>query len=124
MIDTQCYVCIELDDTKGEWCKELPVRTYEGAGKFKCPNCGHILDLSEDTYVIYISREYEDGELYTDFLKMDSEFANAYEPQQELYDILDDLPWGKYRCEVYWHWFSCCDDWDCNTALISTEEVP
>ena len=118
MVDTRCYNCILTENGP----VDPVIREYTGDGKFKCTRCSDILDLSEKTYVVEIERIIDDGKLFTTFLKLDDRLKNFADPTEDIDDLFDDLDKGKYRCEVYIHWYPVCDDWDVDVALFESKK--
>jgi uncharacterized C2H2 Zn-finger protein len=98
---------------------------YEGAGILKCPKCGAIVDYSENTYKVSITRKSEEGVLYTEIDMVDSRLKKYVEPEEDFYDLFSDLPVGQFECEVYYLWYQEGPEyeWDCETYLFQSEEI-
>ncbi len=128
MIDTRCWSCAVIDNKEGTLLKAVDTE-YKGKGIFKCPECKEILDLSDSTFMVDISRVqvHEDGWLITEFIKHDEriEPKNRDGFEEDIYDLFNDLPAGKYRCEVYMQWskYGYEGEWDLETCLFSEEEL-
>lgn len=120
MIDTKCYSCLLTEDGP----TDIADTEYVGNGKFKCTRCNEILDLSETTYVVEIERIVDDKTLFTTFLKLDDRLKEFENPEEDIEDLFDNLEAGKYSCDVYIHWFPCCDDWDVNVDLFESRKIP
>lgn len=127
MLDTRCWACAEVDEKKGN-ITEIHPMDYKGKGVFMCPVCGSTVDLSEDTYTIEISRRYEDMELITEYLKHDAKFKEEYPDldfndfENDIDETFVDLPFGKYRCEVYYHWSGPFEgEWDLDICPLLIE---
>ncbi len=135
MLDTRCWNCaknIEVWDDAKDYHPDFAYKEYQGKGIFKCPRCNDILDISDSTYIIKISREYdEEGELFTNFIEYDHSLKDgkdSFEEDMNEYDVFDHLPFGKYLLEVYWLYYQCGgyeypNEWDLDYAILMEEET-
>lgn len=134
MIDTRCYNCApDPEYFDGEPHDDTLVEMeYKGEGRFVCPECGNVLDLSNDTYKITIQRVYdENGELYSRELEVDPRLLDRLKKSDFIADMIDfevfeHLPIGKYKLEVLWYYYQCGGeepDWDVEIDILSEEEL-
>lgn len=118
LFDFGCWKCID------EMGYPQTKMIYMGHGRFKCPACGAISEDIKDIYTLKIFRRYEDGYLFTEFIELDEKIDLKWcLPEDDFELAFDDLPWGKYICDVYYHWSYSGEDWDCDLQLLSAKEI-
>ncbi len=139
MLDTRCYNCgagIESisDSETTQYSPKFSEYEYQGKGIFKCPKCGHILDLSSDTYTIKILRfcDEDTWELDTKILEFDLKLTGEGKDifEQDMYDMnaFDSITAGKYELEVLWYYYQCGgyefpDEYDLKLEILSEEKI-
>jgi len=126
MIDTRCWECFKIDKDGNPLTKQIDM-VYIGGGHFKCPKCAAMLDYSEDTYLITITRKEKEGRVCTEFNEMDTKIKEEDIDiiKDDIYDLFSDLCSGCYTCEICWFYYEVGneEEWDCETAMFSCEEI-
>lgn len=146
LLDVRCYDCPDFDP---EAMTPIPKKEYIGDGKFKCPRCGHVMDLSGDTYKLRVRYKEvtEDDESYVDIELLDPHDARLdapYNPnhnkdlttgeallndmvQEADNDLVQKHRLGVFDIEVFWIWYRCSyeyDEWDMDLVVLKETEVP
>lgn len=119
-MDMRCYSCIEFSENEQDDFAEL---FHLGNGRFICPRCGKSLDLSEKTFSVVVKRDIEEKTLHTRILKLDSRLDDFYDVENDIWELFETLPVGKFDCEVYINWCMSCGEADCDTELFSYKKM-
>jgi hypothetical protein len=138
----ECYCTFDVDTDEMKIIAGPTDMVYIGDGKWKCPKCGYIEDLSDIVYnlVIEFVEVHEEDCVYVDFKILpcsDSRILTIvngedYTVQKQMEeDFWDDglfrnHPLGIFKINILYIWYRCSyeyNEWDVDIELISEEKI-